>query len=140
MGKSTLARALVDLRPVNVPDPFWFDFNQNQSAKLGDILEKLASYLKAPEIASFKDERREPGKLDIDKLTGEFQRRSEVWIIFDDLSTILEDQHFADDGIKLLFSSLRHNTHNAKVIVTSRTLPIFENGEKLIDVVENEDK
>ncbi|AKB47158.1 hypothetical protein MSKOL_1381 [Methanosarcina sp. Kolksee] len=140
VGKSTLARALVDLRPVNVPEPFWFDFNQNQSAKLGDILEKLASYLKAPEIASFKDERREPGKFDIDKLTGEFQRRSEVWLIFDDLSTILEDQHFADNGIELLFSSLRHNTHNAKVIVTSRTLPILENGEKLIDVVENEDK
>ncbi|AKB43704.1 tetratricopeptide repeat protein [Methanosarcina vacuolata] len=140
VGKSTLARALVDLRPVNVPEPFWFDFNQNQSAKLGDILEKLASYLKAPEIASFKDERREPGKFDIDKLTGEFQRRSEVWLIFDDLSTILEDQRFADKGIELLFSSLRHNTHNAKVIVTSRTLPIFENGEKLIDVVENEDK
>jgi tetratricopeptide (TPR) repeat protein len=140
VGKSTLARALMDLRPVNVPEPFWFDFNQNQSAKLGDILEKLASYLKAPELASFKDERREPGKLDVDKLTGEFQRRSEVWIVFDDLSTVLEDQHFADDGIELLFYSLRYNTHNAKVIVTSRTLPIFENGEKLIDVVENEDK
>ncbi|MDW5550955.1 ATP-binding protein [Methanosarcina sp.] len=54
VGKSTLARALMDLRPVNVPEPFWFDFNQNQSAKLGDILEKLASYLKAPEIAAFK--------------------------------------------------------------------------------------
>jgi tetratricopeptide (TPR) repeat protein len=140
IGKSTLARALVDLRPVNVPEPFWFDFNQNQSAKLGDILEKLASYLKAPEIAAFKEERREPGKLDVDKLTGEFQRRSEVWLIFDDLSTVLEDQHFADDGIELLFYSLRHNTHNAKTIVTSRTLPIFKNGEKLIDVVENEDK
>jgi len=140
VGKSTLARALVDLRPVNVPEPFWFDFNQNQSAKLGDILEKLASYLKVPEIAYFKDERREPGKFDIDKLTGEFQRKSEIWLIFDDLSTILEDQRFADNGIELLFSSLRHNTHNAKIIVTSRTLPIFKNGEKLIDVVENEDK
>jgi ATP/maltotriose-dependent transcriptional regulator MalT len=140
VGKSTLARALIDLRPVNVPEPFLFDFNQNQSAKLGDILEKLASYLKSPEIASFKDERREPEKLDVDKLTGELYRRNEVWIIFDDLSTILEDQHFADNGIELLFSSLRHNTHNAKIIVTSRTLPIFENGEKLIDVIENEDK
>lgn len=139
IGKSTLTRALVDLRPVNVPEPFWFDFNQNQSARLGDILEKLASYLKAPEIVSFKDERREPGKLDVDKLTGEFQRRSEVWLIFDDLSTVLEDQYFADNGIELLFYSLRYNTHNAKVIVTSRTLPIFENGESLIDVIEDEE-
>ena len=139
VGKSTLARALIDLRPVNVPEPFWFDFNKNQSTKLGDILEKLASYLKAPEIASFKDERREPGKLDVDKLTGEFQRRSEVWLIFDDLSTILEDTRFSDKGIELLFSSLRHNTHNAKIIVTSRTLPILENGESLIDVIEDEE-
>ncbi len=139
VGKSTLARALVDLRPVNVPEPFWFDFNQNQSARLGDILEKLASYLKAPEIASFKDERRKPGKLDVDKLTDEFQGRSEIWLIFDDLSTVLEDQYFADNGIELLFYSLRHNTHNAKIIVTSRTLPIFENGESFIDVIENEE-
>jgi tetratricopeptide (TPR) repeat protein len=140
VGKSTLARALVDLRPVYVPEPFWIDFNKNQSAKLGDILEKLASYLKAPEITSFKDERREPGKTDIDKFTGELHRRSEIWLIFDDLSTILEDQHFADKEIGLLFSSLRYNTHNAKIIITSRILPILENGENLIDVVEDEEK
>jgi tetratricopeptide (TPR) repeat protein len=140
VGKSTLARALVDLRPVNVPEPFWIDFNKNQSAKLGDILEKLASYLKAPEITSFKEERREPGKTDIDKFTGELHRRSEIWLIFDDLSTILEDQHFADKEIGLLFSSLRYNTHNAKIIIISRILPILENGESLIDVVEDEEK
>jgi tetratricopeptide (TPR) repeat protein len=140
VGKSTLARALVDLRPINVPEPFWFNFNQNQNAKLGDILEKLAAYMKAPEIASFKAERREPGKTDVDKLTGELHRRSEIWIIFDDLSTILEDQHFADTEIKLLFSSLRYNTHNAKIITTSRILPMLENGESLLDVVEDEEK
>ena len=140
VGKSTLARALVDLRPVNVPEPFWFSFNQNQDAKLGDILEKLAAYMNAPEIASFKAEKREPGKTDVDKLTGELQRRSEIWLIFDDLSTMLEDQQFTDKGIELLFSSLRYNTHNAKVIITSRILPILENGESLIDVVEDEEK
>ncbi|WP_197074588.1 tetratricopeptide repeat protein [Methanosarcina sp. WH1] len=140
VGKSTLARALVDLRPVNVPEPFWFNFNQNQNAKLGDILEKLAAYMKAPYIASFKAERREPGKTDVDKLTGELHRRSEVWLIFDDLSTVLEDQQFTDKGIELLFSSLRYNDHKAKVIVTSRTLPKLENGESLVDVIEGEEK
>ena len=45
VGKTTLARALVDIRPANVPVPFWFDFRQNQDAKLGDILEKLAAYM-----------------------------------------------------------------------------------------------
>mgnify|MGYP000963227941 CR=1 FL=1 len=140
VGKSTLARALVDLRPVNVLEPFWFSFYDNQDAKLGDILEKLAAYMNASEIVSFKAERREPGKTDIDKFTGELYRRSEIWLIFDDLSTILEDQHFADKEIELLFSSLRYNTHNAKIIITSRILPLLENGESLIDVVEDEEK
>lgn len=140
VGKSTLAKALVDLRPVNAPEPFWFSFYDNQDAKLDDILEKLAAYINAPEIVSFKAERREPGKTDIDKFTGELHRRSEIWLIFDDLSTILEDQNFSDKGIELLFFSLRYNTHNAKVIITSRILPILENGESLIDVVEDEEK
>src|SRR5665647_666990 len=45
IGKTTLARALVDIRPAPVPLPFWFDFRQNEDAKLGDILEKLAGYM-----------------------------------------------------------------------------------------------
>jgi hypothetical protein len=140
VGKSTLARAIIDLRPTTVFDQFWFSFYDNQDAKLGDILEKLASYLNAPEIVSFKAEKREPGKADVDRLTGELHRRSEVWLVFDDLSMVLEDQHFADKGIEFLFSSLRDDTHKAKVIVTSRILPIFENGESLLDVDDDEEK
>ncbi len=140
VGKSTLARAHIDLRPIHVPEPFWFNFNQNQDAKLEDILEKLASYMNSPEIASFKDEKREPEKIDVDRLTDELQRRGEIWLIFDDLSTVLEDQRFTDKGIELLFSSLRYNTHNAKIIITSRILPILANGESLLDVVEDEEK
>jgi len=140
VGKSTLARALVDLRPVNVPEPFWFSFYDNQDAKLGDVLEKIAAYMKAPEIIAFKSERREPGKIDVDKLTGELQRISEIWLFFDDLNTVLEDTRFSDKGIELLFSSLRYNTHNAKIIATSRILPKLGNGENLLDVVDNEEK
>jgi ATP-dependent transcriptional regulator len=140
VGKSTLARALMDLRPVNVPEPFWFSFYDNQDAKLGDVLEKLAAYVKAPEIAAFKSEKREPGKIDVDRLTGELYRQSEIWLFFDDLNTVLEDQQFIDKGIELFFSSLRYSTHNAKIIVTSRILPKLENGESLLDVIEDEDK
>jgi tetratricopeptide (TPR) repeat protein len=140
VGKSTLARALIDLRPINVPEPFWYSFYDNQDAKLGDILEKLAAYMNAPEIASFKAEKREPGEPDVDRLTRELHRRSEVWLIFDDLSMMLEDQHFAEKGTELLFSSLRFKTHNAKVIATSRILPILENGESLIDTDDDEEK
>lgn len=138
VGKSTLARALVDSRPENIPEPFWFDFNLNQSAKLGDILEKLASYLEAPEIVSFKNERREPGKYDIEKLTDELQRRDQVWLFFEDLSTVLEDRQFSNNEIELLFYTLRYNSHNAKIIITSRILPVFENGEDLLDKTEEE--
>jgi tetratricopeptide (TPR) repeat protein len=140
VGKTTLTRALVDFRPINVPEPFWFNFNQNQDAKLGDILEKLAAYMNAPEIVTFKAENREPGKFDVDKFTDELQRRGQIWLIFDDLNTILEDQQFSEKGIELVFSSLRYNTHNAKVIITSRVLPKLENGESLIDIVEDEKK
>jgi hypothetical protein len=77
VGKSTLARAFIDLRPIIVPEPFWFSFYDNQDAKLGDILEKLASYMNAPEIASFKAEKREPGKPDVERLTGELHKKSE---------------------------------------------------------------
>jgi ABC-type glutathione transport system ATPase component len=30
VGKSTLVRALVDHRPANIPEPFWFDFSSNR--------------------------------------------------------------------------------------------------------------
>ncbi|WP_292387850.1 tetratricopeptide repeat protein [Methanosarcina sp. UBA5] len=140
MGKSTFARALIDFRPENVPEPFWFSFYENQDVKLGDILEKLAAYMKAPEITTFKLESREPGKIDVDNLIGELNNMSEIWIFFDDLSIILEDTKFSDKGIELLFSSLRYNTHEAKIIITSRILPKLENGESLIDVVEGEEK
>jgi hypothetical protein len=71
VGKTTLARALVDTRPANVPLPFWFDFNKNMEAKLRDVLEKLASYINTPDIAKFKIESREAGQEDINRLTGE---------------------------------------------------------------------
>ncbi len=140
VGKTTLARALVDLRPINVLEPFWFSFYDNQGAKLGDILAELAAYMRAPEITEFKSDRREPGKNDVDKFTGVLNDRSEIWLFFDDLSIILENTKFNDKGIELLFSSLRYRTHNAKIIITSRVLPNFKNGESLIDVVEEEEE
>jgi len=140
VGKSTFARALIERRPSTVPEPFWFSFYDNQDAKLGDILDKLASYLNAPEIASFKDEKREPGNSDVYRLTGELYKRSEIWFVFDDLGMVLDDQCFTDKGIDFFFSSLRDNTHNAKVVITSRILPILESGESLIDGDDDEEQ
>ncbi len=53
VGKTTLARALVETRPANIPVPFWFDFSKKMNATLGDILEKLAGYLKMSDIGYF---------------------------------------------------------------------------------------
>ncbi|ETA69480.1 ATP-dependent transcriptional regulator [Methanolobus tindarius DSM 2278] len=140
VGKTTLARALVETRPANVPIPFWLDFNKNQSATLGDILEKLASYMNKTDIASFKTEGRDAGQDDINKLTAELRDRDSVWLIFDNLETIMDSREFHDEGIDLLFTSLRNSTHQARIIVTSRTLPVLKNGESLIDVIDEEKK
>jgi len=138
VGKTTLARALVEARPANVPLPFWFDFSKKMDATLRDVLEKLASYMNTPDIANFKEEGREAGQGDINRLTGELQKREPVWLVFDNLGIILDGMHFHDPGIDSLFASLRGSTHQAKIIVTSRILPILGDGESLIDVIEEE--
>jgi tetratricopeptide (TPR) repeat protein len=138
VGKTTLARALIETRPANVPLPFWFDFSKKMDATLGDVLEKLAGYMKTPDIANFKIESREAGQEDINRLTGELQKGEPVWLVFDNLEIILDGRHFHDPGIDSLFTALRGSTHQAKIIVTSRTLPLLGNGESLIDVIEEE--
>jgi len=135
VGKTTLARAFVETRPANVPVPFWFDFSKKIDATLGDILEKLAGYLNRPDIARFKDEAREAGQDDINRLTDELHKRMEIWLVFDNLETILDDQYFYDSGIDQLFTSLRDSTHQAKIIVTSRTVPVLKNGDTLVDII-----
>ncbi|MGB2727756.1 MAG: tetratricopeptide repeat protein [Halobacteriota archaeon] len=136
VGKTTLARALVETRPANVPPPFWFDCSMNMDATLGDVLEKQASYMNTLDIANFKKEGRDAGQDDINRLTGELQKREPVWLVFDNLESIQDGRHFHDKGIDSLFTSLRDSTHQAKVIVTSRTLPLLGNGESLIDIIE----
>ncbi len=137
VGKTTLERALIETRPANVPLPFWFDFNINMNAALGDVLEKLAGYLKDPRIAGFRAERREAEQDDINRLAGELQKREQLWLVFDNLEIILnDDRKFRDEDMDLLFTSLRGSTHNAKIIITSRVLPLLNNGESLIDALD----
>jgi len=135
VGKTTLARALVETRPANVPIPVWFNFSKKMDATLGDILEELAGYLNMPDIVRFKDEAREAGQDDINRLTDELHKREEIWVVFDNLETILDDQYFHDPGIDQLLTSLRDSTHPAKIIVTSRTVPVLKNGDTLVDVI-----
>jgi len=100
VGKTTLARAIIETRPANVPLPFWFDFSKNMDTTLGDILEKLAGYMNTPDIAKFKDERQDAGQNDINRLTDELEKES-VWLVFDNLETILDGRYFHDTGLDL---------------------------------------
>jgi ATP/maltotriose-dependent transcriptional regulator MalT len=137
IGKTTLARALIEERSADVPLPFWFDFSKKMDAKLGDVLLQLAGYMNAPGIAEFRAERREPDQNDINKLIGELQKREPLWLVFDNFETILkDDRKFRDEGMDMLFSSLRGSTHNSKIIVTSRILPLLNKGESLIDALD----
>ncbi|MBC2698486.1 MAG: TIR domain-containing protein [ANME-2 cluster archaeon] len=138
IGKTTLALALVETRPANVPLPFWFDFAKRPSATLGDVLEQLAGYMNAPLIAQFKEEGREAGQNDINRLIDELRKRDFLWVIFDNLETDLnENMNFHDPGIDSLFTSLRDSSHQAKIIITSRTLPVLADGGSLIDILED---
>ncbi len=140
VGKTTLSRVLVNFRPTGVPEPFWFNFYHNRDAKLEDVLEALAAYLEAPEILSFKG-KRQAGNTDINRLTEELRKRDSLWLVFDDLSYIIDEKrNFIDSGLGLLFKSLRDNTHNAKIILTSRVMPLLDNGEYLIDELEDENR
>jgi len=137
IGKTTLAQALVETRPANVPLPFWFDFAKRPDATLGDVLEKLAGYMNAPQIAQFREEGREAGQDDINRLTDELGKRDSPWVIFDNLETALNNRNFHDPGLDSLFTSLRDSTHQAKIIITSRTLPVLADGGSLIDILED---
>jgi tetratricopeptide (TPR) repeat protein len=137
IGKTTLVRALLETRPPNVPLPFWFDFAKRPGATLGDVLEQLAGYMNAPLIAQFREEGREAGLDDINRLTDELGKRDSSWVIFDNLETALNNRNFHDPGIDSLFTSLRDSTHQAKIIITSRTLPVLADGGSLIDILED---
>lgn len=140
IGKTTLARALVELRPSNGTNPFWFDFSKKMDATLEDVLEELSGYLDAPDIAGFRNEKRDAGQHDIDLLICELQNHEPVWLAFDNLETILESEStkFRDQDMDSLFISLRDNSHQAKIIITSRTLPVLRSGISYIDMVYNE--
>lgn len=140
VGKTTLMRVLVNFRPTGVPEPFWFNFYHNRDANLEDVLEALAAYLQVPEILSFKG-KKQAGYTDINRLTEELRKRNSVWLVFDDLSYMInEKRNFIDPGLGLLFKALRDNTHNAKIILTSRFMPLLDNGEYLIDELEDKNR
>lgn len=145
IGKSTFARALLELVPEGSPPPFWYNFERQRSSgnSLGVLLDHLSGYL---DICLDADVRREvmafrnnPGGNasvnDVDVLISFLNQNVPIWLVFDNLETVLsrDTYEFLDEGVELLFESLKTNTHNAKLIITNPFVPILKTGELFLE-------
>lgn len=145
IGKSTFACALLDFRPPDAPDPFWYDFERQKSSgnTLGVLLERISGYLDLTmnlgareKVMAFRETRENASVGDVDILL-EFLNQSEpIWLVFDNLETVLsmETQEFEDDGLALLFDSLKNTKHSAKIIITNPFVPVLKTGELLLEI------
>lgn len=145
IGKSTFARALLDFRPANSPRPFWYNFERQRSSgnSLSILLDHISGYLDVSlnlevrrDVMAFRNT---PGGTasvnDIDMLIGFLNQDVPIWLVFDNLETVLSRDTcgFLDDGLELLFDSLKNNSHNAKIIITNPFVPILKTGEPFLE-------
>lgn len=128
IGKTTLARVLVELRPTEAPPPMWVNFADEPDADLNSLLGKFAGYLGWSELLAYRQERRQPGRGDIARLTDRLAALPGLWIVFDNLESILDHEgRFCDAGLESLFEALLAHQHQARLIVSSRMLPVLRN-------------
>src|SRR6266498_3776522 len=145
IGKSTLARTLLEFMPSESPPPFWYNFERQQSSgnTLGVLLDRIAGYLEKilgsevrDEILSFRNSpEHQASSYDVDVLIDALNQTTPLWLIFDNFEVILSKggDHFLDDGLEMLFSSLKHNTHNAKIIISGLFVPRLKDGDYLLE-------
>jgi tetratricopeptide (TPR) repeat protein len=145
IGKSTFARALLEFIPEGSPPPFWYNFERQRSSgnSLGGLLDQISSYLDVcldadvwQEVMAFRNT---PGGNasvnDVDVLISFLNQDTPIWLVFDNLETVLsrDTYEFLDEGLELLFDSLKVNTHNAKIIITNPFIPILKTGELFLE-------
>jgi tetratricopeptide (TPR) repeat protein len=145
IGKSTFARALLDSIPTDSLEPFWYNFERHRSSgnTLGTILDRISGHLEAcldmevrKEVMAFRSS---PGGRasvdDVDILIDFLNQEKPIWLIFDNLETVLsrDTNGFVDDGLEILFDSLKNNTQNTKIIITNPFVPILKNGEPFLE-------
>jgi tetratricopeptide (TPR) repeat protein len=145
IGKSTFARALLEFIPEGSPPPFWYNFERQRSSgnSLGGLLDQISSYLDVcldadvwQEVMAFRNT---PGGNasvnDVDVLISFLNQDKPIWLVFDNLETVLsrDTYEFLDEGLELLFDSLKVNTHNAKIILTVPFIPILKTGELFLE-------
>ena len=146
IGKSTFARTLLEFRPDGSPSPFWHNFRhqQNSGNTLGILLERISGYLDYSLHTNIQQEvmefRNAPGgnasASDVDLLVSYLNQEKPVWLVFDNLESVLspETSGFLDDGLDLLFDRLKNNTHNARILITNPFVPKLKNGEPLLEI------
>ena len=145
IGKSTFARALLEFIPNGTPPPFWYNFERNQSSgnSLGTLLDRIASYLEdcldidvRREVMAFRNSPEGKASVtDVDVLIDYLNQDEPIWLVFDNLETVLsrDANGFLDEGLEILFNSLKNNTHNAKIIITNPFIPLLHEGEHLLE-------
>ncbi len=145
IGKSTLARTLMEFMPPESPPAFWYDFERHQSSgnTLGILLDRISAYLEKilgnearEEILSFRNSpEHQASTYDVDVMIDSLNQQTPLWLIFDNFEVILskDGEHFLDDKLEALFSGLKHNTHNAKIIISSLFVPRLKNGDLLLE-------
>jgi len=145
IGKSTLARAMLEFMPANSPPPFWYDFERQKSSgnTLGVLLDRIASYLENcfgegvhQEVMSFRQTPGgKPSIHEVDVLIDYLNQETPIWLVFDNLETVLSrgSNGFDDPDLELLFDALKSYTHNAKIIITNPFIPILHDGQYLLE-------
>ena len=145
IGKSTFACALLDFRPPDAPDPFWYDFERQKSSgnTLGVLLDRISGYLDLTfnlgarkQVMAFRETSENASVSDVDILIGFLRQSEPIWLVFDNLETVLsmDSREFLDDGLALLFDSLKNTNHNAKIIITNPFVPVLKTGELLLEL------
>ncbi len=145
IGKSTLARALLEFMPPASPPPFWYDFDRQKGSgnSLGILLDRIASYLEKclgggvrEEILSFRNGPDQQASInDVDVMTDYLNQDKSMWMVFDNLETVLApgSNKFTDPALEYLFEGLKNNQHNARIIITSPLVPVMSNNEYLLE-------
>jgi serine/threonine protein kinase/tetratricopeptide (TPR) repeat protein len=145
IGKSSLARTLLESRPPETPPPFWYDFERQQSSgnTLGTLLDRISRYLGsflgpdvAEELLSFRNSPNgQASAHEVDILTDYLNHDKPIWMVFDNLEAVLTKggNTFVDEGLEMLFSGLKNNSHNAKIIISSPFVPVLRSGGLLLE-------
>jgi len=127
VGKSTLAAYFAE------GDDFWLDFI-GKTIDLKTLLIILAQWAGEKGFEGHLQQCAKVGENEInhlcDKLTG-FNRK----LFFDNLETLLDKKtrKFKDSGVSLFFRKLLTTDHPCRIVVTSRIMPVLDEGGELED-------